>query len=183
MRKRNAAYGSIGLLALTLCVGGVAGAAGFVSPARFTASVAPKHILASPPFTWTTTGNVVLPIYICAPGTSSPVYCVRTTAAECKGEVSVTVFLGTDRLLTDSGKQVASATGDVVRCRYSITTHIPTSALTATSKIINGRERGAYTGVYFYARFLGNSIFKPMDARTQIVIARPINPPILVKKP
>jgi len=171
--RKLATVGLMGLLAGTIGFAAVAGAANRVAPVRVTARVLPKHITA-PPYTWTIRGKIVPPRLICPSGVMNPKYCTKPPPQACSGKVRIVVDLGKHRHLT--AKKVATFTVKVKsNCTYRGTVTIPKRKMTATTHLMPN-ERGRWTGVYFHAFFLGNSILSSKSARTQIVLAKLVNP-------
>ena len=159
----------VGMLGL-----GAAAIASTITPSYVSASVSPRHVLRVP-YTFTTSGAIHY--RRCPHGTTKHNYCVDVPAGQaCKGSLSLDVKLGADPLLADAGKKVLSTSGGVSKhCTYSITTTLPTSVLTATSRF-RRRQKGAYVYLTFSARFDGNSVLSPKSARRQNVVARLTQP-------
>ena len=153
MRKPIAV--SIALLGAMLGVVAVA-SAGIITPYYVSASVHPRHILHGP-YRFTTSGKIHY--RRCPHGTTKHNYCtVIPPRRACRGTVSLRVRIDRDPLLADQNTIVARASGKVRRsCRYSITTTIPTSDLTATSRY-HPHEPGSYTYLTFFVRFNGKRI-------------------------
>lgn len=172
MRKSSAVL--TGLLVAILGSASAAAVAASIAPTYVSASVSPHHVLKAP-YTFTTSGTIHY--RRCPHGTTTHNYCTDIPPGQaCKGSVSVDVKLGRDALLTDAGKKVDTTSGSVSKkCTYSITTTLPTSVLTATSRF-RRRQRGAYVYVSFSARFAGNSVLSPKSARRQNIVARLTQP-------
>jgi hypothetical protein len=167
----------LGVLVALLCFGAVAGATGSVPPIKVSASVSPRHQIAHPPYTFTTTGRITFPTVYCPPGTTNPAYCTAITAKKaCTGKVSLSVSLGRDPILADAKKTIQKTTGKVSnKCTYSIKSKFRKSDFTATSHYVP-HQRGSYVYVSFHVKFLGNSVLAAKQARTQNVVAKLINP-------
>jgi hypothetical protein len=163
----------MGSLVVMLCIGAAAVAA-TLTPSYVSASVSPHHLLKAP-YTFTTVGTIHY--RHCPHGVTKNNYCVDVAQGQaCKGSVSLDVRLGSDPLLADAQKKVLTTSGAVSKkCTYSITTTLPTSVFTATSRF-RRHQKGAYVYVKFAARFVGNSVLSPRSARQQNVVARLTQP-------
>jgi hypothetical protein len=166
----------LGLLAAMLCFGAVA-SAGIITPTKISASVAPKHQIRHPPYTFTTSGKITFPSVYCAPGVTNIAYCVVVTPAEaCSGKVSLKVKLGADSILDDAGKTIKTTTGKVSStCTYSIKVKFPNKDFTASQPYVP-HQKGSYVHVSFFAKFLGNPVLNGKTARTQNVVAKLLQP-------
>jgi hypothetical protein len=178
---RKPAAVTLGVLVALLCFGAVA-SAGIINPVKVSASVSPSHQIKNPPYTFTTSGKITFPSYICPPGTPKPIpgqtnTCAAITAKEaCSGKISLSVTLGKDAILADANKTIKKTSGKVSgKCTYSIKTKFPKSDFTAKAPYAP-HTAGEYVHVSFHVKFGGNKVLNGKSARTQNVVAKLINP-------
>jgi hypothetical protein len=160
----------MGLLVAMLLIGAVAAVAATITPNYVSASVSPRHKNQAP-YTFTTSGAIHY--RRCPHGVTKHNYCVSLPPGQtCTGTMGVDVKLGPDPLLVDQNKTIMSASGKVSsKCTYSITTTIPKSELTGTSRY-RPHERGSYVYVSFSVKFGGNRVLRAKGARQQNVVAK-----------
>jgi hypothetical protein len=174
VRKLRVVAVLVGLLGVSLVAVGVANAVQRSRPS-VTARVAPSRINA-PPFAWTTFGSLVLPKQVCPNGATVFPYCEPTPASACSGKMSLTVKLGRNPLLADSGKKVASKSLSLRSCGYSFDTKLPKSVFTSKKKVNNFKRSGDTTvKVSFSVSYGGNSLLTGASARTRTAVAAVIN--------
>jgi len=171
----------VGLLAVSLVAVDMAGAAGFVPTTNVVARVLPKHI--NPPsikkanYTWHVHGNITYPSYYCPNGTHNPPYCARVPkSSACKGKITYTVRMGSDKLLAASGKKIGSGSTTLRgNCTYKFSKHFRTSLFISRHRLKNDKTI-RHLGVLFYVHFAGNSVLTARNARVQTVIAKVLQP-------
>jgi hypothetical protein len=163
----------MGLVVAMLLIGAVAVAA-TIPPSYVSASVSPRHKLGAP-YTFTTRGAIHY--RRCPHGVTKHNYCVDVPPGQaCKGTMALDVKLGPDPLLVDQNKTILTTTGDVSpQCTFSITTTIPKSELTGTSRY-KPHQKGSYVFVSFVAKFRGNKVLSALGARQQNVVAKLTQP-------
>jgi hypothetical protein len=165
VRRVRVAAILVGLLVPVMAVG-IAQASGKLK-STLTVHTSPSHI-SKAPFTWKQTGTVVLPKKVCPNGANNPPYCMNTPKSYCNGTVSVTVRLGKDSALKDSGKKVATKQATVKNCSYSLKVALPKSVFTAKP----GARKGSFVAVKFSDHYGGNSHAAATTARTRTVLAK-----------